>query len=256
LEQDVRRLVKLWRTLDGWATGPWMNRHLARSAAAAPDKGQWLRELFGEFPSAEELAHEPENPPAMLVQMWASQLADHLRQLLGALGDVTPAGESANAEPLLTPVAEKSKPRVPKDEAETRVRDWLTQHAPKDPEKVTIKDVSVGTGVSTGGVCNTAAWTAFQAKREEVRGVKPRAVPLSSEILKTRPDDTEVDPSVIAEQNEDEDTWSEILQQAASSEERARLANLTEHQRQELIGHYRQQRREHTAEGRERSRRS
>jgi hypothetical protein len=46
-------------------------------------------------------------------------------------------------------------------------------------------------------------------------------------------------PSGIAERNEDEADWHEIVQRAESSTERANLHNLTAEQRRELINTYR-----------------
>jgi hypothetical protein len=128
------------------------------------------------------------------------------------------------------------------DEADIRVRDYLMKHGKETPEKVTIRDVVRATGVSQGGVAKTSAWKVFQKAREQASCTERRAVRLSNAILRTRPDDRADSPVKQAiQKEEDEEIWKKILQMAESSDERAKLANLPEDRRQELIDSRRQQ---------------
>jgi hypothetical protein len=176
-----------------------------------------------------------------------------------ALSPTSP-GPAANGSSKSSP--HSAKQRVPTEEANIRVRDWLKEHAKADPEKVTIRDVVEGTGVSQGGVHNTPAWRAFQEEREKQKGGEPRTVHLSKGIEGSRPDDTEDSPVENAIQNEEDvKDWEEIMQLAESPEERTKLKNLPEGKRQELIKYHREQRQDdgddrRGREGRERSRRS
>jgi hypothetical protein len=61
-----------------------------------------------------------------------------------------------------------------------------------------VAAVARGTGVSHGGVCNTAAWRAFEAERKRRRSGGARIVPLSGDMLHVRPDDRVADPSEVA----------------------------------------------------------
>jgi hypothetical protein len=81
------------------------------------------------------------------------------------------------------------KRRVPADEAEIRVREWLLEHAKDNPTAVTRDAVAAGTGVSKGQVSKTAAWKAFKERRDA--GTKPgaREVPLTETMQATIPAD-------------------------------------------------------------------
>lgn len=174
-----------------------------------------------------------------------------LRRFEVAPTPTTPSGDDSS-----TPSTQTAKQPVPAAEANILVRQWLREHGVENPDKVTIRAVVQGTGVSLGGVQKTLAWAAFVEERNRRRGGETRVVRLSEPILVNKPDDGEDGPGEVASQNEDEETWREILHGAESSEERARLADMPDDRRQELIAHYRQQRRDAAADRRERSRRS
>lgn len=170
------------------------------------------------------------------------------------MADLCQASTDADSSP---PPPPKRKSGVPKPEANTLVRDWLDENARGNPDGVTIRTVALKTKLSIGGVQKTAAWRAFEAGRKSRRVGQIRTIPLSDRMQDVRPDDREGEPSEIAEQNEEDETiWNKILQQADSSEQRARLVNMPVDDRQDLIELFRQQRRDHAADRRERSRRS
>jgi hypothetical protein len=157
-----------------------------------------------------------------------------------------PEMELTVAKPAKTdpPAVPRRKQRVPAKEANIRVRDWLAKHGTEDPSAVKVAHVAEATGVSTGGVANTPAWNAFEERRK-ARSCAPRTIPLSNEILYARPDEAQIEPSALAEQ--EEELWNEILQKAESADKRARLDNMNSEQRRELIEAYRQQREEITS---------
>ena len=73
---------------------------------------------------------------------------------------------------------------------------------------------------------------------------------MSDGILHARPDDRQDDPSEIAAQKEeDEVVWEKILQRAESSTERARLINMADYDRRQLIQSIREQHRDADAAG-------
>src|SRR5262249_7414074 len=149
---------------------------------------------------------------------------------------------------------QSTKRPVPAAEAEIRVHNWLIKNA-KNPADVTIRKVVQETGVSQGGVQQTPAWQAFQAKRKEQGSTSPRTVPWSVVILPSAQDDTEDDPSAIAEQSEDEAIWHKLLQGAESSDKRHLLIDMPDNKRRELIEAYRQQLRDDADDRHECSRR-
>jgi hypothetical protein len=152
--------------------------------------------------------------------------------------------------------------RIPKAEANVLVRDWLARQGAEDPRTVTVRAVNKGTGVSVGQISNLPSWRAFEEARSNKRnGAGPRTVPLSNRILLNKPEHGAGDPAEIAAQNEEDEVWTEIVQRAESSTERARLTNLSGLKRTELIEAYLRQKRDTEDDcreppRRERSRRS
>jgi hypothetical protein len=156
--------------------------------------------------------------------------------------DLPPPTGSTPAQ--LTPETQQSdtkRPKVRREEAEVRVRNWLKETAKDDPEAVSLRAVAKGTGVSVGGVANTSAWQAFENERKKRASGTPRSVPLTDDILLSRADDAEDEPPDVAARNEDEAVWARILQAAESATERAQLVNLPESARHDLIELTRQQ---------------
>lgn len=91
--------------------------------------------------------------------------------------------------------------RIPKDEADIRVRDWLLKNAKrvkKDPLGITRDEIADDTGVSTGGVSNSSPFRAFEAERKKRRKGPIRDIELSDGILAAMPSDA-ADPGEIAE---------------------------------------------------------
>jgi hypothetical protein len=96
----------------------------------------------------------------------------------------SPGGAGGKAESLLDQpkAAEepaRSRKRIPRAEAEIRVRDWLAKNAKENPAGVTRDAVAKGTGVSTGQVSGTAAWQAFAERRKADTKLMPREIPLT-----------------------------------------------------------------------------
>ena len=97
------------------------------------------------------------------------------------------ASELTGREP---PEQRRKSKRIPRDQAEIRVRDWLLDNkriAKSDPYSITRKQVAEETGVSYGGVFNTSAWQAFDKKRKKDCPSQPREVPLTDEMTASIP---------------------------------------------------------------------
>jgi len=75
--------------------------------------------------------------------------------------------------------------RIPKDEANILVRDWLIQNAKKDPDCVKIDMIVNATGVSRGQIPNLPSWRAFEDERKKRRGAEPRIVQTSDPMIAT-----------------------------------------------------------------------
>ncbi|MBP3958708.1 hypothetical protein J8F10_25970 [Gemmata sp. G18] len=111
--------------------------------------------------------------------------------------------KSADLAPVSTPGVPKAKKRrIPKDEAEELVSDYLKQHAKGRPDEVAIREVSKATGVSQGGVFNTAAWKVFNKKRNSLRDTRREPRQLPDKVTATVPNRAAADPAEIAAQNE------------------------------------------------------
>lgn len=102
------------------------------------------------------------------------------------------------ATPQRPEMKKQGKSRVPKDEAEIRVRDWLLDHARENPANVTRDAVAAGTGVSAGGVSGTAAWRAFRERRDAVSNPVERNVPLTDGMLAAVPGDDSMPDELAA----------------------------------------------------------
>ena len=147
------------------------------------------------------------------------------------------------------------KRRITSGEANYHVSKWLRKHAAIKPRAVTIKGVQAGikqddnVSLSTGTIQMTPAWRAFHEARKSRQGGQLRIVSqeVSAKVMSGKPDDTEDNPSIIAERNEDEETWKRILEKATSSERRA-LMDMNETKRQELIEQIRQSFRDQAAD--------
>lgn len=104
----------------------------------------------------------------------------------------------------------KKKLRIPKDEANILVREYL-EHSIADPFSITREMVAAATGVSTGGVSNTNAWKAFDEERKRLKPARSREVQVNDmnmfanipnntvssveleQLIKEQEDDTEND---------------------------------------------------------------
>lgn len=86
-EEDGREVAKTWRLLRDWTVGPVMDEFLAEMAASKPEEAQRLRDLFGPFPSIEELAATVQERERRNQQFLVEvrRIADHLRRLLTAV---------------------------------------------------------------------------------------------------------------------------------------------------------------------------
>jgi hypothetical protein len=88
LTQDAKRLVEAWRPLNDWMLGPRFDELLAGTAGPAPlEERRRLRQLFGEFPSAEDLADSAREREALKnrIVLIARQLAEQLQQLKASI---------------------------------------------------------------------------------------------------------------------------------------------------------------------------
>lgn len=135
------------------------------------------------------------------------------------------------------------KKGIPRNKAERLVGNWLKKNGQKNPDLVTARAISRATKVSLGQIPTLKAWRQFQdhrMQRKNQTGSKLRTIPLQDEMLVVIPDHMAEDPCAIAMRNEDDQVWEAILQKA-SSNERARLMNMDDDERQELIEAYRQQ---------------
>lgn len=94
--------------------------------------------------------------------------------------------------------AEGGKKRIPRAEAEIRVRDWLMQHAKANPARITRDRVAAGTGVSAGAVSKTAAWKAFRDRRDAEAKRTAREVPLTDAMRAVIPADCETPAELAA----------------------------------------------------------
>jgi hypothetical protein len=102
------------------------------------------------------------------------------------------------------PTTEKKRRRVPKAEAEILVADWLEKHAKENPAAVKRDQIAAETGVSTGGVSQSAAFKAFDAERKKRRNSEVRTIPLSDRMQATVPADCGR-PDELAELIEEQD---------------------------------------------------
>lgn len=113
----------------------------------------------------------------------------------------------ASAPPAGTTESKGGKPRISSDEAEILVGDWLRANAKDDPARVTRDAVADATGVSKGGVSNTAAWKAFKRRRDAESKPGARDVQMSDKMLAkipsgcAGPDDV---AALVEEQRKDE----------------------------------------------------
>lgn len=87
--------------------------------------------------------------------------------------------------------SEDSK-RIPREEAEIRVSNWLLANAKTDPDSITRDAVAAGTGVSGGAVSKTPSWIAFRKRRDSERQGKIREVPLSDKMATMLESDPEI----------------------------------------------------------------
>jgi hypothetical protein len=88
------------------------------------------------------------------------------------------------------PPAGRSK-RIPRAEAEIRVREWLFVHAKDNPLGIRRDALAKDTGVSTGQVSNTAAWKSFRERRDAETKPGVREVPLTAAMQAVMPSDSE-----------------------------------------------------------------
>ncbi len=94
-----------------------------------------------------------------------------------------------------------TKKRIPSEEAEILVRDWLLENAKKNPTAITRDAVAACTGVSAGAVSNTAAWKAFRDRRDAEAKPANRETSLTTAMLAVVSSDCPT-PAQLAEINE------------------------------------------------------
>jgi hypothetical protein len=87
LDEDASRLTLVWCDLREWAFVPLMNELLAEIASDEPELRAWLRQVFGEFPSSEELATSTQERMLQrrMAVLRARKLQHQLRQVEAAL---------------------------------------------------------------------------------------------------------------------------------------------------------------------------
>jgi hypothetical protein len=166
----------LWQRMD----------HILRAMHKVPQRSPEGVMVLSLFPTAREFAWSLRN--------WASDIEAEENGV-----GTTPAIQSlpAQASPGETPPADRSK-GIPRAEAEIRVRQWLAANAKDDPASITRDAVASETGVSKGGVSNTAAWKAFSERRDAEAKPGAREVPLTDCMQAAIPADCESPDEVAA----------------------------------------------------------
>jgi hypothetical protein len=126
------------------------------------------------------------------------------------------------------PSRKGKKERIPKEEANIRVR----EHLRKNP-KATTHEIREATGVSVGAISQSTAWKAHRAKganRKDQHGRQAKAVPLTRKMLETLGQSADPSNSIAAE----EAAWQALLEKA-TPEERARLRKMNDKERAKCI---------------------
>ncbi len=110
--QDARHLMETGRALLEWSLGPGFHETLALWAAEKPDESQWIRETFGNFPSAEELAASVEhrNARVQVVHRFGPQLAKQLEELQTMLSAVQTDVEAPSTPSAIGNTTEQGRP--------------------------------------------------------------------------------------------------------------------------------------------------
>ena len=93
--------------------------------------------------------------------------------------------------------------RVPKEEANVLVREWLAEQAKENPSGITRDGIADAIGVSRGAVSKTPAWKAFSQKRDAETRSGSRELPLTDAMLAVIPANCDVSDE-LAELVEDQ----------------------------------------------------
>jgi hypothetical protein len=182
-------------------------------------------------------------------KVWLGQVIDWCRQG-GGEGSGAPLGQAA--QPVYPPAqpGEKQKPAIEQEEvsagqpgpkksipgAEANI--LVRAHLNKNPN-ATVKEVHEATGVSMGGIAQSAAWKANQARKkggELTPGRKGKTIQLTDKMLQARGQDADPAARITAE----EVAWQNLLEKA-TPEERARLHAMKPAERAKLIHTYLEQ---------------
>ncbi|HEY2787425.1 MAG TPA: hypothetical protein VGJ05_20890 [Fimbriiglobus sp.] len=153
------------------------------------------------------------NPIPLLDELIAAVVADCTTQRSVPLTE-TIKGRTGGSWPRKANGPEKSERGKPKGtplaEAEILVREWLNKNAKVNPGAVLRDGVAAETGVSRGNVSKSAAWKAFQEKRNAKKkpGVRELRLPESMQAILpaacVRPDEPSELFELIEAQAEDQ----------------------------------------------------
>jgi hypothetical protein len=190
------------------------------SKSEALDTAKWLHDFFAEQELSAEVLFEVELksnrlgeaigqlgiensvPRINLRKDSAALIVETLKAVVNRLSafagqeiqDKTVGQQTSARQPEY---ARNANRKIPKEEAEVLVRDWLKKNAKDNPMAVTRDQIAKDTGVSAGGVSNTAAWQAFDNARKETTRPAERAIPLSDKMQAVIPSDCPTPPELV-----------------------------------------------------------
>jgi hypothetical protein len=129
----------------------------------------------------------------------------------------------------------RGKRRIPKGQANILVDEHLRKH----PE-ATLREIQQATGVSSGGISESAAWRAEKDRRRRNPGAgssrDPKARPLTRKMLAVLGETDDPSDRIDAE-----DIALRKLLENSTSEERARLLAMTREKQREYVQLYMEQ---------------
>jgi hypothetical protein len=170
LHVDASRLTERWIQLHKWALGPVMNGVLAEIASKEPEQREWLRAIFGPFPSSEEMetATQALAQQSVMAVLLARELRDRLRYVEAALSPQAtpsvPSGALPDDETAYVPASvlltSDEFPKSPTD-----VHRALKQH-PEIRRKHPISKTK-GTPIPNRTLVHVGDWHQYLAQRRQ-----------------------------------------------------------------------------------------